>query len=125
MGLVPHGSCRPVSKTCAHTRREKGGGLLNCSVPAVSRISSTTDRPWENRQASIVLNKTSLRKTHIDVDCLAVRVLDGRVVGFDPDILDELGCGEVNWAGLRVRAVWTLPVRQLLPTPPVYRRRQH
>ena len=30
--------------------------------------------------------------TYIHLDLLAIRIFDGRVVGFDPDILDELGC---------------------------------
>lgn len=42
---------------CGHMVAGAGGGLLNCSVPAVSRISRTTDRPYSALcQASMVGN---------------------------------------------------------------------
>lgn len=31
-------------------------------------------------------------KTHIDLDLLAVRVFNGWVIAFYPNVLDELGC---------------------------------
>lgn len=40
---LPHGSCDEVSM---HSHLCDHGNLLNCSVPAVSRISRMTWRPW-------------------------------------------------------------------------------
>ncbi len=35
-------------------------------------------------------------KTYIDLDLSAVRVFNGRVVTFDPFIVDKLGCSAVR-----------------------------
>jgi hypothetical protein len=37
---------------------------------------------------------TPQQRTHIDLDLLAVRVLNRRIIALDPDILDELCCSD-------------------------------
>jgi hypothetical protein len=37
---------------------------------------------------------TPRQRTHIDLDLLAVRVLNRRIIALDPDILDELCCSD-------------------------------
>lgn len=55
----------------------------------------------------------------INFDLLSVAVLDGRIIGLDPDIMDELSfvclVSVKSWSGPCCKLS---QVRQLLPTPP-------
>ena len=81
------------------------GNLLNCSVPAVSMISSITCRPCaEKLSASCAWSITGrtvralLLFTHIHVDRFAISILDRWVISFNEDPLDELRCfTETRW----------------------------
>lgn len=57
---------------------------VNCSVPAVSRISRITCRPYKLMLAESKVSKASAQVTDIDFDSFAVRVLDRGIIRLYP-----------------------------------------
>jgi len=108
----------------------RGKILLNCSVPAVSMISSITCLPclfecvsqsrlfqlWERSGFS-----------YIHVDRFAICVFDGWIIALNEDSLDELRCIQ-SLVSMRATTIATIPasekdkinipVKALFPTPP-------
>jgi hypothetical protein len=68
--------------------------------------------------------------TYIDLNYFAIGILDRRVIGFDPHVLDELSyrrrstvsAAAANWRAMR-SSEWCVPVKQLFPTPPISQKR--
>ena len=110
------------------------GDLLNCSVPAVSMISSITCLPCLVSCVSQMRlpNLSGRCFSYIHVDRFAICVLDCWIIALDEDSLDELRCIPESLVSMRAikpnhnnshvgiggEEKKNIPVKALFPTPP-------